>query len=131
GLMRARPGSVPPSEPSSEPMQSMPLSSSHCSARPRDLHSFPTRRSSDLHRVLGVARTHSAAVTLAKAKRPGLILADIQLADGSSDRKSTRLNSSHLVISYAVFCLTTNTTRATGPTPAHARPLLCTPPPFT
>src|SRR5256885_3849453 len=24
---------------------------------------------------------------------------------GSSDRKSTRLNSSHLVISYAVFCL--------------------------
>jgi DNA-directed RNA polymerase specialized sigma24 family protein len=36
------------------------------------------------HRVLGVARTHSAAVTLAKTKRPGLILADIQLADGSS-----------------------------------------------
>jgi DNA-directed RNA polymerase specialized sigma24 family protein len=36
------------------------------------------------HRVLGVARTHAAAVTLAKSKRPGLILADIQLADGSS-----------------------------------------------
>jgi DNA-directed RNA polymerase specialized sigma24 family protein len=36
------------------------------------------------HRVLGVARTHSAAVTLAKVKQPGLILADIQLADGSS-----------------------------------------------
>jgi DNA-directed RNA polymerase specialized sigma24 family protein/CheY-like chemotaxis protein len=36
------------------------------------------------HRVLGVARTHAEAVTLAKAKRPGLILADIQLADGSS-----------------------------------------------
>ena len=36
------------------------------------------------HRVLGVARTHAAAVTLAKAKQPGLILADIQLADGSS-----------------------------------------------
>jgi DNA-directed RNA polymerase specialized sigma24 family protein len=36
------------------------------------------------HRVLGVARTHSAAITLAKTKRPGLILADIQLADGSS-----------------------------------------------
>lgn len=36
------------------------------------------------HKVLGVARTHSEAVTLAKAKRPGLILADIQLADGSS-----------------------------------------------
>jgi DNA-directed RNA polymerase specialized sigma24 family protein len=36
------------------------------------------------HRVLGVARTHAAAVSLAKAKRPGLVLADIQLADGSS-----------------------------------------------
>src|SRR5256885_13164150 len=35
----------------------------------------------------------------------------------SRDRKSTRLNSSHLVISYAVFCLKKkkNTTRPTGP----------------
>src|SRR5256885_11592224 len=29
---------------------------------------------------------------------------------GLQDRKSTRLNSSHLVISYAVFCLKTKTT---------------------
>jgi DNA-directed RNA polymerase specialized sigma24 family protein len=36
------------------------------------------------HRVLGIARTHAEALALAKAKRPGLILADIQLADGSS-----------------------------------------------
>ena len=36
------------------------------------------------HRVLGVARTHKEAVDLAKVKRPGIILADIQLADGSS-----------------------------------------------
>jgi len=36
------------------------------------------------HKVLGVARTHSEAVALAKNKRPGIILADIQLADGSS-----------------------------------------------
>ncbi|HZT27724.1 MAG TPA: response regulator [Pseudolabrys sp.] len=36
------------------------------------------------HRVLGVARTHKEAVDLARAKRPGIILADIQLADGSS-----------------------------------------------
>ena len=36
------------------------------------------------HRVLGVARTHKEAVALATAKRPGIILADIQLADGSS-----------------------------------------------
>lgn len=36
------------------------------------------------HRVIGVARTHQEAVELAKRQRPGLILADIQLADGSS-----------------------------------------------
>lgn len=36
------------------------------------------------HRVLGVARTHAEALALTKTKRPGLILADIQLADGSS-----------------------------------------------
>ena len=36
------------------------------------------------HRVTGIARTHREAVQLAKAKPPGLILADIQLADGSS-----------------------------------------------
>ncbi|WP_137045172.1 response regulator [Pseudolabrys sp. FHR47] len=36
------------------------------------------------HKVLGVARTHTEAVTLARAKQPGVILADIQLADGSS-----------------------------------------------
>lgn len=36
------------------------------------------------HRVTGIARTHAEAVLLARAKRPGLILADIQLADGSS-----------------------------------------------
>src|SRR5256885_12238162 len=30
----------------------------------------------------------------------------------AADRKSTRLNSSHLVISYAVFCLKTNNTIA-------------------
>ena len=36
------------------------------------------------HHVTGVARTRSEAVKLAGDKRPGLILADIQLADGSS-----------------------------------------------
>src|SRR5256885_11021104 len=40
-------------------------------------------------------------VTVAGAKRYGVVLR----TDGSVDRKSTRLNSSHLVISYAVFCL--------------------------
>jgi CheY-like chemotaxis protein len=36
------------------------------------------------HRVIGVARTHAEAIKLAQKQTPGLILADIQLADGSS-----------------------------------------------
>jgi DNA-directed RNA polymerase specialized sigma24 family protein len=36
------------------------------------------------HKVIGIARTRTEAVTIARTKRPGLILADIQLADGSS-----------------------------------------------
>ena len=36
------------------------------------------------HNVTGVARTRTEAVKLASTKQPGLILADIQLADGSS-----------------------------------------------
>jgi DNA-directed RNA polymerase specialized sigma24 family protein len=36
------------------------------------------------HKVIGVARTRSEAVTIARTRSPGLILADIQLADGSS-----------------------------------------------
>jgi CheY-like chemotaxis protein/DNA-directed RNA polymerase specialized sigma24 family protein len=36
------------------------------------------------HKVIGVARTHTEAVKLASTIRPGLVLADIQLADGSS-----------------------------------------------
>jgi DNA-directed RNA polymerase specialized sigma24 family protein len=36
------------------------------------------------HRVIGVAGTHGKAVSIAKAHAPGLILADIHLADNSS-----------------------------------------------
>lgn len=36
------------------------------------------------HRVVGIARTDREAVAKAQATRPGLVLADIQLADGSS-----------------------------------------------
>ena len=36
------------------------------------------------HRVLGIARTQKEAVHLAMTKHPKLVLADIQLADGSS-----------------------------------------------
>src|SRR5256885_13305267 len=46
------------------------------------------------------ARQNFAAI-LEQARREGAVR--IQ-----RDRKSTRLNSSHLVISYAVFCLTTH-----------------------
>src|SRR5437868_8751091 len=63
----------------------------------RDLHSFPTRRSSDL-----------AAFRLLSAERSDeifpILLEEI-LSLGFADRKSTRLNSSHVSISYAVFCL--------------------------
>lgn len=36
------------------------------------------------HRVVGVARTHNEAIEAVAKDQPGLILADIQLADGSS-----------------------------------------------
>jgi CheY-like chemotaxis protein len=47
------------------------------------------------HSIAGVARTKNEAIKLAKIKRPGLILADIQLADGSSglDAVNELLNS--------------------------------------
>src|SRR5579862_10011020 len=60
----------------------------------RDLHSFPTRRSSDLHEP--VRERHREATGVCRAE---------QLLRVCADRKSTRLNSSHSSISYAVFCL--------------------------
>src|SRR5438874_8309469 len=63
----------------------------------RDLHSFPTRRSSDL-RTPSTSKS-SNLIFLARACKVvfGIL--------GILDRKSTRLNSSHVEISYAVFCL--------------------------
>src|SRR5207244_10494143 len=96
---------------------------------PPDLPSFPTRRSSDLsagdllvHYGHGVASGTTfptqgrAAVTLGSVPivggQPGAFEAagyiwngDSGSAIGFGDRKSTRLNSSHQIISYAVFCL--------------------------
>src|SRR5256885_11757866 len=46
--------------------------------------------------------------TSAAARRHGMFFirsGGAPLASAAGDRKSTRLNSSHLVISYAVFCL--------------------------
>src|SRR5256885_5596682 len=42
--------------------------------------------------------------------------AGVQAAERGQDRKSTRLNSSHLVISYAVFCLKKKKTHTPPPT---------------
>src|SRR5690348_17558624 len=59
----------------------------------RDLHSFPTRRSSDL------TRNHIDEL-------PAALDHELEgFALWLRDRKSTRLNSSHPSISYAVFCL--------------------------
>src|SRR5262245_63746318 len=93
----------------------------YCYHDHRDLHSFPTRRSSDL--VLAIAkipeeeviRRYKAARDYAlKLPRANGKSASLGIGMGGADsfrfaaevdRKSTRLNSSHLGISYAVFCL--------------------------
>src|SRR5436190_13917450 len=64
-------------------------------SRPRNLLSFPTRRSSDLS-VEALEEALAAAHQRLQQR-----MAD----EVDQDRKSTRLNSSHTVISYAVFCL--------------------------
>src|SRR5690606_40137447 len=92
--------------------------------RPRDLPYFPTRRSSDLRFV--AEDTEYGGCPLKKGDkvlmafpagnrdpehfdRPDEFIIDRQrnrhFAFGAGDRKSTRLNSSHVKISYAVFCL--------------------------
>src|SRR5207248_6324006 len=96
---------------------------STCSADHRDLHSFPTRRSSDLEmentrgvRPRADAEEHVAQLRDGRIRQHAL---DVPLLEGDrrgeqgrerahagyGDRKSTRLNSSHRTISYAVFCL--------------------------
>src|SRR5690606_41821957 len=95
-----------------------------------DLHSFPTRRSSDLHFHQGQADSvhrdgpllhHPPRQPLGHAdpKQDGIFMGDARLDDAGSihvpldkvDRKSTRLNSSHVKISYAVFCLKKKSTK--------------------
>src|SRR5690606_40429727 len=99
-------------------------------AAPRDLHSFPTRRSSDLfvHRDADARDPTERLTEIDQAFKlikspPYVRVVPVQeteawlLVDESAirehlgipsdppDRKSTRLNSSHVKISYAVFCL--------------------------
>src|SRR5205809_7928093 len=77
-----------------------------CPGPLRHLHSFPTRRSSDL--AVELAADHAVgAVTVRNSNHFGMagFYALQAVAAGMIDRKSTRLNSSHGYISYAVFCL--------------------------
>src|SRR5206468_12604308 len=67
----------------------------------RDLHSFPTRRSSDL--VL--REMPECEFEIVGADLPTELLKGVPGVIRYLDRKSTRLNSSHDQISYAVFCL--------------------------
>src|SRR5438132_10901932 len=73
---------------------------SSSSGPPLDLLSFPTRRSSDL-----ITRS-SEFIPTTPRRECFPFCSQMSLPMRSSrDRKSTRLNSSHTVISYAVFCL--------------------------
>src|SRR5207249_10260805 len=90
---------------------------------PPHLHSFPTRRSSDLDELgltgtkfgcgmalcgactvhLDGTATRSCVTPISAAE--GKKVTTIEGIGAEIDRKSTRLNSSHVSISYAVFCL--------------------------
>src|SRR5687768_18475386 len=78
----------------------------------RDLHSFPTRRSSDLEYDVVVASGEQVTSGLLAITLQGMGLNarsymgwQLPIRASGQDRKSTRLNSSHGYISYAVFCL--------------------------
>src|SRR5204862_7972296 len=88
----------------------------HDSGHLRNLHSFPTRRSSDLEsKSMTVQREQLEADVLIVGAGPAGLACALHLANlikkhhtvggKPEDRKSTRLNSSHVEISYAVFCL--------------------------
>src|SRR5687768_18563703 len=75
---------------------------------PHNLHYFPTRRSSDLFaagRQRGKGRTQDLRSGGAGAGAVAAPAAAAVTIPSRADRKSTRLNSSHGYISYAVFCL--------------------------
>src|SRR5207247_10746145 len=95
----------------------------HLHPTPPSLHSFPTRRSSDLRQGRGAdgqLATGRTRTRLPVHAHGALDVPECQRAQGEPripDRKSTRLNSSHEWTSYAVFCLKEKTTaRARGST---------------
>src|SRR5690606_40219597 len=77
----------------------------------RTLHSFPTRRSSDLpnissYHLISVNRVEKKVNRVEKkVEEPFTQINMSKRLFYFLDRKSTRLNSSHVKISYAVFCL--------------------------
>src|SRR5690349_24052108 len=90
----------------------------------RDPHSFPTRRSSDLNTdgLAGSPLTVNPPPTSASRPRPrtntacGASTLRLRRTAVGPDRKSTRLNSSHVESSYAVFCLKKKNLRLSPPT---------------
>src|SRR5947207_9653408 len=61
---------------------------------------------SDIHRqVEHLRRDRPGQFAVAVALPPIAVINRDRVGAGQRDRKSTRLNSSHTVISYAVFCL--------------------------
>src|SRR5437870_10170914 len=82
----------------------------YCFCAHRDLHSFPTRRSSDLIGPKAIVvlfsadpRVYTNDVDYPFRQENNLFF--LTNLNQKRDRKSTRLNSSHVAISYAVFCL--------------------------
>src|SRR5690606_41141003 len=98
---------------------------SHCPGHTPPLPSFPTRRSSDLDQgipldFIGIAFVHQ--IDMPRLYRIGIVAVLCNKKNVApsifnlhfpgfrpevepvEDRKSTRLNSSHVKISYAVFC---------------------------
>src|SRR3712207_8540959 len=66
----------------------------------------PLERERALRVELGVLEQDGVAEHQVRAGRPHhLVQRVVPRLDGQQDRKSTRLNSSHANISYAVFCL--------------------------
>src|SRR2546428_1942738 len=70
-----------------------------------------------LFRSVGLGKTYMAALLAQQLDGRSLVIAPPHLLDkhnrGDADRKSTRLNSSHDQISYAVFCLKKKTACST------------------
>src|SRR5204862_8156668 len=94
--------------PSHHPVCTLPLIS-NSSSHHRHPPSSPTRRSSDLCLRVGQAKARGLPEdAVAGALDDFLVPADrlVRAAErGDQDRKRTGLNSSHVEMSYAVFCL--------------------------